>query len=284
MYSEDLYAAQREWADRALTVTRRLLPRMAPVSTYAGWQPHERETISFLLSAAARATESTFLLCACGQLWDAEVLARSVVEGSLKLAYLLQSRQEFAARHAEYADKLFEIALLKKHRKAESVLAAVPDPDGQQWLPIRGLLLPDSKLAELSARYDKAARRSLETRWGFAGLIGELSRSGDPYFGGLGALAHGYSMASHVQHADIVGVSIALERDRRSDERREAVHLAHEARLLSDLLEFLFLRLAVGYRFVAADKSHLAEVRAVMDEARAPFRKAAEDWFRVEYP
>ncbi|MGY4404043.1 DUF5677 domain-containing protein [Bradyrhizobium sp. USDA 3315] len=284
MNSEDLYAVQREWAERTLMATRRLLPRMAPVSTYTGWQPHERETISFLLTAAARATESAFLLCAYGQLWDAEVLARSVVEASLKFAYLLQSRQEFAARHTEYADNLFDIALLKKHRKVETVLAAVPDPDAQQWLPIRDLLLPDSELAELSGRYDKAARRSLETRWGFTGLIGELSRSGDPYFGDLGALAHGYSMASHVHHADMVGVAIVLERDRRSDERREAVHLAHEARLLSDLLELLFLRLAVGYRFVAADKSQLAEVRAAMDEARAPFRKAAEDWFRIEYP
>jgi hypothetical protein len=283
MYSEDLHVTQREWAERALMVTRSLLPKMAPVSIYPGWQPRERETISFLLTATARASESAFLLCAYGQLWDAEVLVRSVIEGSLKLAYLLQSRQAFAVRHAEYADKLFEIALLKKHRRAESFLAAISDPDAPRWRPIRDLQLPDNEIAELSARYDKVARRNLETRWGFTGLIGQLSRSADPYFDGLGALAHGYSMASHVQHADMVGVSIALERDRRSAERRDAVHLAHEGRLLSDLLDFLFLRLAVGYRFVAADMSPLAEVRAAIDEARAPFRKAAEDWLRIEY-
>ena len=91
-------------------------------------------------------------------------------------------------------------------------------------------------------------------------------------------------MASHIQHADIVGASIALERDRRSAERRDAIHLAHEGRLLSDLLELLFLRLVVGYRFVVADMSQLAGVRVAIDEARAPFRQAANHWHRIEYP
>lgn len=274
---------QREWAERALMATRSLLPRMSPVSTYRGWQPRERQTVSFLLTATARASESAFLLCAYGQLWDAEVLVRSALEGSLKLAYLLQGRETFAARHSEYADQLFEIALLKDHRKAQSLLAAVPDPDAPRWRPIRDLLLPDNEVAELSARH-KAARRDLESRWGFTGLVAELSRSGDPNFKGVGALAHSYSMASHVQHADMVGASIALERDHRPTERRDAVHLAHEGRLLSDLLDFLFLRLAVGYRFVAADMSQLVDMKAAIDEARAPFRQAAEQWLRIEYP
>lgn len=252
MYSEELRVKQREWAERALTTTRNLLPKMAPVANYLGWQPGERQTISFLLTATARTSESAFLLCAYGQLWDAEVLVRSALEGSLKLAYLLQARETFAERHREYANKLFEIALLKDHQKAASVLAAVSDPDAPQCRPIRELLLPHAEVAEISARNEKASRRDLERRWGFTGLIGELSRSGDPYFHGLSALAHGYSMASHVQHGDIVGASIALERDLRSVERRDTIHLAHEGRLLSDLLHFLFLRLAVGYRFVAA--------------------------------
>lgn len=116
MFNDKLRAKQRDWAERALMATQSLLPKMAPVSTYPGWQPRERETVSFLLTATARASESAFLLCAYGQLWDAEVLVRSALEGSLKLAYLLQARETFAARHSEYADQLFEIALFKDHR------------------------------------------------------------------------------------------------------------------------------------------------------------------------
>jgi hypothetical protein len=40
----------------------------------------------------------------------------------------------------------------------------------------------------------------------------------------------------------MVGASIALERDNPSSERRDSIHLAHEGRLLSDLLEFCFCR------------------------------------------
>jgi hypothetical protein len=163
-------------------------------------------------------------------------------------------------------------------------LPSLNDDALRGWRPIRDLLLSADEFAELSGRDDKVARRNLERRWGFAGLIGELSRSADTYFEGLGALAHSYSMASHIQHADIVGASIALERDRRSARRREAIHLAHEGRLLSDLLDFLFLRLAIGSRFVGADMSQLVSVRVAIDEARAPFRSAAEDWHRIEYP
>jgi hypothetical protein len=283
MYSEEIYAKQRDWADGALSAMRNLLPEMAPVAAYPNWQPRERETILFLLSATARSSESAFLLCAFGQLWDAEVLIRSTLEGSLKLAYLLQARETFATRHSEYAEHLFEVALLKNHGKAQSVLAAISDPDAAQWRPIRDILLSDRELAALSARHKKAARRALETRWGFTGLVSELSGSNDPLFNGLGALVHGYSIASHIQHADIVGTSIALERDLRSTERRDSLHLAHEARLLSDLLNFFLLRLAVGYRFVGADMSQLSRVKIIADKAKEPFGEAAEDWFQIEY-
>ena len=284
MDSEELLGKQREWAERVLMTTRNLLPQMSPVSNYSGWGARERQTISYLLTATARTSESAILLCAYGQLWEADVLVRSVLEGSMKLAYLLQAQETFARRHGEYADQLFDIAMLKGHRKAKNLLAAVPNPEASEWLPIRELLLSDDEVDRLSALYEKAVRRRLETRWGFTGLIGELTRSDDPYFKGLDALAHNYSMASHVQHVDVVGASIALERDRRSMERRDAIHLAHEGRLLSDLLAFLLFRMAVGYRFVGADMSSLEKVRTAIDEATKPFQRAAEEWQHIEYP
>ena len=48
---------------------------------------------------------------------------------------------------------------------------------------------------ELSARYGKATRKRSETKWGFTGLISELSRSGEPCSEGLDGLVHD----SHVQ-------------------------------------------------------------------------------------
>jgi len=283
VYDDQLFEQQRAWAEGALTTARNILPEMSPVATFLEWEPAQRQTLSWMLSASARTSESALLLCAWGQLWDAEVLVRSVLEGTLKFAYMLQARETFEERHREYTEDLFDISRLKDHRKALDLLESVGDPDGDEWRPMRDLLLSDEEVAEISGRLDKAARRALETRWGFTGLVGALSRSGDPYFHGLGALAHSYSLASHIQHADKHGTSIPLDRDMRSAERRDAIHLAHEGRLLSDVLHFLFMRLAVGYRFVGADSARLVTIKARIDEACEPFRQATEDWHSIEF-
>lgn len=282
MHDGELTEKQRAWAESGLMTLRELLPLMSPVSNYP-WGEAKRRTIAYLLTATARSTESALLLCAYSQVWDAEIVVRSVLEGSLKFAYLLQSKLEFPKRHEEYAEKLYEIALFKDHRKAVELLALVPDPASEQWRPMREILLADSEFTALSQKYGKADRNELATRWGFTGLIGELSRSADPYFSGLGALAHGYAMASHVQHVDFVGASIALERDHRSKDRRDSVQLAHTGRLISDLLDFFFLRLATGYRFTGADREKLTHAWSEIAKARQPFKDATSDWMDIEY-
>lgn len=283
MYTEDMISAQREWAEAGLMTARQLLPLMTPVGQHA-WSPLQRQTIGYLLSATARATESALLLCAYGQLWDAEILARSVLEGSLKFSYLLQSPATFEQRHEEYASHLFSVAVMKDHRKSAELMAVVKDPEHPQWRPIKDRLLSDEDLAELSATYDRVHRRELENRWGFTGLVGELSRSGDPLFRSLGGMAHAYSMASHIHHMDMVGASIPMDRDQRSDDRRETIHVAHEGRLISDVLIFLYLRLCVGYRFVGANLAELAEAKAAIDAVGVQVGVAHSTWMNVEYP
>lgn len=274
----------RTWAEQGLLLFRDLLPLMAPVGQYAGWEAEERETLSFLLTACARASESALLLTAYGQLWDADVLVRSVWEGSLKFCYLQQERATFKVRHDEYSRQLFEISLLKKHGKAQELLKSVTDTTSRQWQPIRDLLLPPAELAEFSARYPQALRRSLETKWGFTGLLGELQRSGDAAFERIAGLGHTYAMASHVQHVDYIGASLPLERDRRSSERNRSIHLAHGARLISDVLCSLHIRLGIGYRFVKSDPTPLKVAWDQIEKLETTFGFPEEQWLDVEYP
>jgi len=280
---EHLFQAQKAWAEKSLFTIRNFLSLMAPVGAHA-WKPAERRTIGELASATARTSESALLLCAYGQLWDAEVLVRSVLEGTLKFAYLLQSPDTFAARHREYAEDLFELGLLKDHQKAASLLAATSDPDAYHWQPIRDRLLRDEERQQLGQKFPPAARRDLERRWGFTGLVGELERSGDPLFNNVGATAFAYAMASHIQHVDAIGSSIPLERDLRIESRRESMQMAHLGRLAGDPLRFMFLRLAVGYRFTGTDASPLNEVKAAIDSGAAKFEETYRDWMAVEYP
>src|SRR5262249_16270161 len=106
------------WSRQALSLLRELLPLMSPVGQSEGGTREEGHTLGCILSANARSSESILLLVAYGQLWDAEVLLRSVVEGSLKFCYLLQDQATFKQRFQEYSNDLFRIALFKDHKKA----------------------------------------------------------------------------------------------------------------------------------------------------------------------
>lgn len=274
---------QRAWAEETLFLLRELLPLMSPVGKHKYRTRNQAHAIGALASACARSSESVALLCAYGQLWDAEVVSRSVCEGTLKFMYLLQAVDTFEQRYDEYAESLFQIGRFKDHKKAEELLAAVPDPDAPYWRPIRDALLSPEMLLDIESRFDKQARRSLETKWGFAGLLGHLTRSGDPAFSNLSGFSHGYSMASHVTHADFIGTSIALERDLRPAERRQAVHLSHLVGLLSSQVQYLYMRLMIGYRFAGNPPDALVRAKEKIQALEDKFGAVYKDWLNREY-
>jgi hypothetical protein len=88
---------------------------------------------------------------------------------------------------------------------------------------------------------------------------------------------------SHLQHADYIGVALPLDRDTRAEDRREALHLAHHARLIIDTLTAQLNRMTVGYMFVGADLEPVAEALAKIESVRQSFGGAYERWTEIEY-
>ncbi|EPF1846514.1 TPA: DUF5677 domain-containing protein [Pseudomonas aeruginosa] len=283
MELEQVYVEQRHWAEKGLFLMRDLLPLMTPFSTSQLLTAEARRELGALLTAAASSGESIFLLLAYGQLWEAEMLMRPVFEASIKFAYIVQNKSDFESRLLEFGKDQFQIALMKDDQKARDLLAILPDPDSDEWRPIRDIVLPDDYRDELRARYDKATRRAMETRWGFTGLIKALSSSGDPLYQSLPGLALSYSQASHLIHADSVGVHMPLERDYRESERRTTLHFAHLAKLISDCFTCFLIRLGVAYRFAGVPLDPYAgavdRVGVLMEEL-SPYYKI---WMGVEY-
>lgn len=283
MYTDELFAQQKQWAEQGLFRMRSILPLMSPFGTCVHIDKNDRGCLGMLLTATARSTESAFLLMAYGQLWDAETLVRSIFEGSLKFCYIVQKPTEFKARLDEYERQQFEISLVKDDQKARDLLKAVPNPMDFEWKPIKDRVLPEVYREELRAKYSKAHRSTLERKWGYAGLLESLSQSGDLAYGGFTGLAYGYSIASHIQHADYFGISVPYERECRSAERRDAIHMAHLGRLIIDCFVCFQLRLGAALRFANADLAPLSEVvRAIKECSEAmdfPYKK----WLAVEY-
>jgi len=283
MDTEKLLIIQKEWAEKSLSLMRDLLPLMGVFAQSPNLFDHDRTSLGMLLAAAARSTESAFLLIAYGQLWDAEIVIRSVFEASLKFAFIVQTPEEFHQKLKEFAEDQFDLAILKDDKKARDLLAGLQDAGAPEWRPFRDMVISDIERVELGNRYDKTTRRSMTTRWGYAGILGALERSGDPFYKNFSGLSFSYSMASHIQHADYVGISMPSERANRSCEGQNSVHLAHMARLFSDCFTCFLFRLMAAYRFADSDLKVVNEAAKKIEIFMAGMGYTQKQWIEREY-
>jgi hypothetical protein len=277
---EDLYNLQRRWSESALLTIRDLLYLMQPVATYSRWTDVQQQTLGMLIGAAARSTESVLLLTSYGQLWDAELPLRSVTEATVKFAYILESLEKFESRMEEYNYALFKIALLKDDKKIRDFLDLVTDPSAPHWRPLIDRLLSNEEKIDIENAFDKQTRSSIEGRWGFTRIISSIDNSSIRNLKGLG---HSYSIASHIQHADYVGVSVPYERSTRSTERERLVHITHLSRIISDAFSMFTLRLITGYKFIGADLKQLAIINEKTRPLYSECKNYYDSWLEVEY-
>ena len=280
MTAKSLAQQQKMWAETGLLLMRELLVLLDPFIDHEGLDPEVTDTLGMLLDAASRSTESAFLLMSFGKLWDAELVARSVFEASIKFVYLIHTKNDLRQRHDEFAEHQFQMATMKDDQKARDALASVPDSSGPEWNALRALVIPDAERDQLRGTYDKATRRSMETRWGYTGLLNTLIKSGDPTYSTLGGLFYGYTTSSHLHHADYVGISIALGQSRLEPPLRDSTHLSHLARLIRDCFTCFELRLQAVCRFTGEDTHVLLRVRRQIDDFWTEMKSSNAAWLK----
>jgi hypothetical protein len=230
-------------------------------------------------------SESTLLLVREGKEWDADLIARSVMEGSFKFTYMLDGTEnEVRAKADEYWNVLPRFSAIRHSDRAKQLLEAVQSPEDIEWAPFRDLLLKDSEIATTRAEFSREYRRALEERWSFSGLCKEFAKSKNRARRQLVHLAHGYGMSSHLLHKDADGVGIVWERFRRDPERREVATLAHCARVVSDVCAFSELRLFCLLSTRGDSINGLRDVRKRYEEPLfSELRKAANQFNAIEY-
>ena len=171
----------RDWvrlADERLAV---LVSLMKPIVCFEGFSEEQRQTVSWLSSASVRASGSALLLIGFEKIWDAEILSRSVFEGTLKFCHLLSEPSKFADRCQEFETALPDISSLADHDKVQRLISAAPISDTSFLKPLNGLLLSEEQRERIVRRYPKQERRRLWTVWGFTGLAEQMIRSGEGF-------------------------------------------------------------------------------------------------------
>lgn len=237
------------------------------------------------LTASCHSTsESALLLVSRLRLWDADILVRSVVEGTLKFVFLT------CGNEAERKQKLFEfvetfsaIGQLKKHQRLEELLKVIPDPSSYQWRPYRDLLLKPEAIDEIRKKFPRKERQFVEQKWSFAEISASLKAQDSSSLKLFGHLLFNYGMSSHVAHQDIDGIGMVWDRNNRDDRRVIAVELAHGARLVSDISAMSTLRASMLFSLVGRDLGPLKQLNEELNSFQNESSEAAKLFHDIEY-
>jgi len=230
-------------------------------------------------------SESVLLLVREQKEWDADLISRAVMEGSLKLTYMLDgSAEEVKTKVHEYWNLLPQFSAIKHSERAKRFLEEVPNPENPEWKPFRDLIIDDSEISTTRATYSRQERKVLEEKWSFTGICKSFAKSGNDGLKAFVHLAHGYGMSSHLLHKDADGLGMVWERFGRDAERQAVVKLGHSARVVSDICTFALLRAFTLLRACSQPTQVLREIEARYAASLfAELAKAGQRFTEVEY-
>ena len=127
----------------------------------AGREPDLQRSLSLVGDSCHLTSQSVITLIAEGALWDAEILVRTVCEGTMKFAYLCTGNaDERSAQGRGVHRDLSCISDLRTHRRAKMLLSFAPAPESPEWAPIKALILPEEHFRETSVNAKDAMCRS----------------------------------------------------------------------------------------------------------------------------
>ncbi len=130
----------------------------------SGWDLDAKFTMDALYFSALRSSMSSLILLEKWRVWDADILMRSVLESSMKIVFLLSSKDKFRERVNEFSIDLLDIEHLKQHKKVEELLALLDHPEDDKWRPLREMMLSDDLYKQISQRTSSKERRYLESK------------------------------------------------------------------------------------------------------------------------
>jgi hypothetical protein len=248
------------------------------------WDPQVRFVSTQLYIDCHLTSESVLILINAIKEWDADLICRSVIEGTIKYVYMLTGRnEEKLIKAREYWCILPSFSSIKRSERLKRFFEVVSNPESSEWRAYRELILNDVEVESIRKGYTRVERQEMEERWSFAGITKQLSQSEDPVLRETTILAHGYGMSSHLLHKDGVGVSIVRDRMGRELEHEEAIKLAHAARIVSDICFFSELRLRYLLKIHGENTNFLNELRGKYSLLFEQTRNALKSFNKSEY-
>lgn len=231
----------REYIAAADFFLKNLLNELAPLY-------HEEfgteQQVTVPLFTSLHSTSESVLILLCNQaVFDADILLRSIMEGTIKYCYLMTGNSvERNAKYIEYKVSLTEMDALADHFKAIQTIETLKKYSNNSLKPFERFVLDDNTLESLQKAYPRTKRNEIKRRWTYQSLLRELAEKQPEYESQIGTVS-AYSLSSHFGHYDWTGVSsraVQMQATGHSDD--ESYDVMHALRIISNVLSMALFR------------------------------------------
>lgn len=223
------------------SIIKNLFYSLAPL--YKKDFPKGQDVTVPLFTALHSSSESILILLMNQAIFDADILLRHVMEGTVKYCYLLIGDEKCKAeKHNQYKITISEIDALTDHIKAVETIKILKKYSDNSTKPFEASILRDDVVSELKAKYPAKIRNEIKRRWSYQAILQELSEIYDEYKAQLGSLST-YALTSHYCHMDWTGVSSIQEQILSSpDGSNNLYDIGHALRIISNIVTFYLFR------------------------------------------
>ncbi len=213
--------------------------------------------IEQLMFSINMTTESLMILIEHKRIWDATILLRSILDGSVRFCYLLSAKtqQDEDLRLHEFCSLLPRAEMGGIEQPVYGMIASPfykgTDSDQDPVLdPIKAIV--DQMKPQVG---EGKQMRELKTRWNFFRLSKKLCNDGEnPMWKDFAPLfEYRYAMSNQLVHKTDTGCGQILERCRRNPSYRLISHLAHSSTLLVSACFSTYVRIATFLKREKAD-------------------------------
>lgn len=284
--AEEMIAIRKTWAGGASHLVGECYDAACPLIDKDSdkLHPYLRFVSSQLFIDCSLTSESVCLLVREGKDWDADLVGRSVLEGTLKYVYMLTgSESEMLEKAKEYWDLLPDFDTVRTSERMIRLLNEVDDPDAIRWKPFRDLVLSQDQIEQNRHGTNRQQRKMMSERWSLAGISKQFTQGSDEGLKPFVHMMHNYGMSSHLLHKDGTGVGIVWDRYQRDPVRQIAVSLAHASRIVSDVCALAKLRLIYLLRACDEPNACVKEINERYQWLERELQKANQQFNRVEY-
>ena len=195
-----------------------------------------------LFTALHSYSESILILLQNGGLFEADILLRCTMEGTVKYCYLMTgSEEQRRVKYNEYKYIIPEIDRLHDHRKAKESISILKEFSNNNTKPFETMLVSDEEATKINGNYPKRQKDELKRKWSYQALLRDLARNGTEYEAQLGSLST-YAITSHYCHLDYTGVSDLKQQYSSSSDDLLMFNYAHSLRIIANIISFYIFR------------------------------------------